>query len=143
MASASRRRERDRDGDVQEAQGVREGSAGGMLESHRESPVGVKWVDMNKGDKEKPEYSCCLVAKEMKNDKRDDFLWRPCRWKRRKYCFRCSRACLSQGLFHTKAGRSVHVDLLKENHQEEARGRLKKAMHGARGAAQNWELEYT
>ncbi len=26
-------------------------------------PVGVKWVDTNKGDKEKPEYRCRLVAK--------------------------------------------------------------------------------
>ena len=35
-------------------------------------PVGVKWVDANKGDKEKPEYRCRLVAKEIKKDKRED-----------------------------------------------------------------------
>ncbi len=35
-------------------------------------PVGVKWVDTNKGDTKKPEYRCKLVAKEIKKDKRED-----------------------------------------------------------------------
>ncbi len=34
--------------------------------------VGVKWVDANKGDKEKPEYRCRLVAKEIKMGKREE-----------------------------------------------------------------------
>ncbi len=41
-----------------------------------ESPVGVKWVDTNKGDKEKPEYRCRLVAQETKKDKREEFVLR-------------------------------------------------------------------
>ncbi len=32
-------------------------------------PVGVKWVDANKGDEEKPDYRCRLVAKEIKRGK--------------------------------------------------------------------------
>ncbi len=36
------------------------------------APVGVKWVDANKDDKEKLEYRCRLVAKEIKKDKRVD-----------------------------------------------------------------------
>ncbi len=35
------------------------------------------------------------------------------------------------------------MDLPKEHYQEEARGEVKKAMYGARDAAQNRELEYT
>ena len=35
-------------------------------------PVGEKWVDANKVDKEKPEYRYRLVAKETKKDKRED-----------------------------------------------------------------------
>ncbi len=31
--------------------------------------VGVKWVDAKKGDKEKPEYRCRLLAKQIKKDK--------------------------------------------------------------------------
>ncbi len=54
--------ERAGDGDVQEARGVREGY---------KAPVEVKWVDTNKGDKEKPEHRCRLVAKEIKKDMRE------------------------------------------------------------------------
>ncbi len=36
------------------------------------APVGAKGVDTNNGDKEKPEYRCRLVAKEIKIDKRED-----------------------------------------------------------------------
>ncbi len=32
----------------------------------------MKWVDANKGDKERPEYRCRLVAKEVKRDRRED-----------------------------------------------------------------------
>ncbi len=35
------------------------------------APEGVKLVDTNKGDKENPEYTCRLVAEEIKKDKRE------------------------------------------------------------------------
>ena len=35
-------------------------------------PVQVKWVDINKGDAQNPEYRSRLVAKEIKRDSRDD-----------------------------------------------------------------------
>ncbi len=38
------------------------------------APVGVKWVEVNKGDKENIEYRCRLVAKEIKKDRREDFV---------------------------------------------------------------------
>ncbi len=60
------------------------------------------------------------------------------RWRRRKCCFHCSRA-----YFHAKARRDVYVELPEQYHQEKMRGKLKKAMCGTRGAAQNWELQYT
>ncbi len=34
-------------------------------------PVGAKSIDANKGDREKPEYRCRLVAKEIKWDERE------------------------------------------------------------------------
>ncbi len=85
--------------------------------------VGVTWVDTNKGDEEKPEYRCRLVAKEIKNDKREDDVVR--------------------AYFHTKARRRAHMGSPKEHHQDVMRGRLKRAMCGTRDAAQNWELEYS
>ena len=36
------------------------------------APIGVRWVDINKGDDQSPEYRSRLVAKEIKRDKRDD-----------------------------------------------------------------------
>ena len=36
------------------------------------APVGVRWVDINKGDVLNPDYRSRLVAKEIKRDKRED-----------------------------------------------------------------------
>ena len=36
------------------------------------APIGVRWVDVNKGDSVNPEYRSRLVAKEIKRDNRDD-----------------------------------------------------------------------
>ena len=35
-------------------------------------PIGVRWVDINKGDEVHPEYRSRLVAQEIKTDKRED-----------------------------------------------------------------------
>ena len=35
-------------------------------------PIGVRWVDINKGDDADPEYRSRLVAQEIKMDKRED-----------------------------------------------------------------------
>ncbi len=50
---------------------------------------------------------------------------------------------VARAYLHAKARRDVHVDLPKEDHQEETRGKLKTAMYGGRDATQTWELELT
>ncbi len=40
-------------------------------------PVGVTWVDVSKGDKEKPDYRCRSVAKEINKVKREDLFVAP------------------------------------------------------------------
>ena len=42
------------------------------MEKTGRNPIGVKWVDVNKGDERRPEYRSRLVAKEVKRDKRED-----------------------------------------------------------------------
>ncbi len=37
-------------------------------------PVGIKWVEAIKCDKEEPKYRCRLVAKTIKKDEREDLL---------------------------------------------------------------------
>ena len=36
------------------------------------APIGVRWVDVNKGDEDNPEYRSRLVAKEIKKERNDD-----------------------------------------------------------------------
>ena len=42
------------------------------MERTGKKPIGVRWVDINKGDHVSPEYRSRLVAKEIKMDKRSD-----------------------------------------------------------------------
>lgn len=42
-------------------------------ENTGKGPIGTKWVDINKGDKEEPDYRSRLVAMEIKKDSRSDF----------------------------------------------------------------------
>ncbi len=114
--------------------------------------VGVKWVDANKGDMEKPEYRCTLVARESDKDKREDLVAATPPLEAKKVlfslCASMPEMCLEfvdavRAYFHAKARRDVYVDLPKEDCQEETRGKLKKAMYGTRGAAQKWEPECT
>ncbi len=114
--------------------------------------MGVKRVDTNKGDEEKPEYRCRLVAKEIKKDKREDFFAAtpPLEAKKMLFSFwasvpgtRLDFGDAVRAYFHTGARRRVYVELSSEDSEEGKRGLLKKAMHGARDVAQNWELEHT
>ena len=36
------------------------------------APIGTRWIDVNKGDDENPDYRSRLVAQEIKRDKRED-----------------------------------------------------------------------
>ena len=43
-----------------------------MQTSHGKSPIGTRWIDINKGDSIKTNYRSRLVAKEFKVDVRPD-----------------------------------------------------------------------
>ncbi len=114
--------------------------------------MGVKWVDANKGDKEKPEYRCRPVAKEIKKDEREDVFAATPPLKAKKALLslfaslpglRLGFVDVARSCLHAKARRMAHVDLPEEDQQDGTNGRLKKAMHGTRDAVQNWDLEYS
>ncbi len=99
--------------------------------------LAVKWVDANRGDEEKPEYRCRLVAKEIKRDKREDlFAATPPLDAKMVLCsllastpeMRLDFINAVRAYFLAKARRDAYVDLLQEDHQEDMRGKLKKAM---------------
>ena len=43
-----------------------------MLENTGQAPIGTRWVDVNKGDDENPDYRSRLVAQELNTQKRED-----------------------------------------------------------------------
>ena len=119
------------------------------------APIGVRWVDINKGDTEQPNYRSRLIAKEYKNDVRPELYAAtpPSECLR----FMISRmasaknlqmmyADVSRAYFYAKAIRPVYVKLPSEDFEEgdENRcGRLVMSMYGTRDAALNWSSEYT
>ena len=91
-----------------------------MLEETGKAPIGVKWVDTNKGDKERPEFRCRLVAKEIKKDKREDLFAAtpPLEAKRVLFSLLASMPEMRldfidvvRAYFQAKARRDVYVDL--------------------------------
>ncbi len=114
------------------------------------APVGVKWVDANRGDKDKPEYGCRLVAKEVKKEKREDLFAATPPLEAKKMLFSLWASvpgmCLDFrdvvcAYFHARARRKNYVGLSKEDFEEGKCGLLKKALYGTRDSAQNWKLE--
>ena len=124
------------------------------------APIGTRWVDVNKGDEQDPEYRSRLVAKDLKTNRRDDLFaatppleakqalfslavtkgigWTGERSKGMKVDFIDVRRAYS----HAKARRDVYVQLPPEDQEEGMCGKLMKSMYGTRDAAQNWEQEY-
>ena len=49
---------------------------------------------------------------------------------------------IRRAYFHSKARRSVYVQLPPEDFEPGMCGRLLKSLYGTRDAAQNWEFEY-
>ena len=45
---------------------------GECYERTGKKPIGVRWVDVNKGDEKNPEYRSRLVAREVNKEKRND-----------------------------------------------------------------------
>ena len=124
-------------------------------------PIGVRWVDINKGDRDNPEYRSRLVAQEIKTDKREDLFaatppleakkmllsWAVTEgigYKRgmEKMGMKLDFIDVRRAYFHARARRRVFVKLPEEDQEEGKCGMLLRAMYGTRDAAQNWEHEY-
>ena len=117
-------------------------------------PIGVRWVDVNKGDDKNPNYRSRLVAQELNKDKRPDLFaaMPPLEAKRLLYSMMMSTdeqegivmdfIDVGRAYLHAKAIRDVYVRLPDEDHEDGMCGKLVKAMYGTRDAAQCWEREY-
>ena len=118
------------------------------------APIRVKWVDINKGDSQNPNYRSRLVAMEFKKDERPEWyaatppseclkiilsLMAGDRKKKMLY------ADVSRAYFYARAARPVYVKLPDEDQgpgDDNMCGKLNVSMYGTRDAALNWALEY-
>ena len=127
------------------------------FEKTGKKPIKVRWVIVNKGDKENPEYRARLVAKEIKMDQRLDLFAATPPLEAKKFLFSLAVTFpprnpskpyklrfidIKRAYFHAKCIRDVYVDLPPQDMQEGMCGKLEKAMYGTRDAAQNWERQY-
>ena len=122
------------------------------------APVGTRWIDVNKGDQDHPDYRSRIVAQEIKRDKNQELFAGTPPLEAKKLLFSMA---VSEGIgfgkgwhckldfidvrrayFHAASRRTVYVRLPPEDHEPGKVGRLKKSMYGTRDAAHNWECEY-
>ena len=115
----------------------------------------MRWIDINKGDTENPNYRSRLVAKEFKTDINPELYAAtpPSECLRMLISRMASQegsemmyADVSRAYFYAKAVRPVYVKLPDEDRGEgdhEMCGRLMMSMYGTRDAATNWAAEYT
>ncbi len=103
--------------------------------------MGVKRVDTNKGDEEKPEYRGRSVAEEIQKDKRDA-AGPPLEAKKSLFSpwasvpgMRLDFEDVVRAYFRARARRRVYVELSNEDFEEGNCWLLKKAAYGARDSA--------
>ena len=123
--------------------------------------IGVKWVDLNKGDDSRPNYRSRLVAKELRaftpftpqeelhaatppTASQNLLLSMLCtrlsrRGKRFKLCFLDVR----RAFFYADATEEVFVELPEEEKEpgKDLVGLLEKSMYGTRSASRNWQRQ--
>ena len=111
-------------------------------------PIGVRWVDVNKGDKDNPEYRSRLVAKEIKRDKRGDLFAAtpPLEAKKMLFSLAVTKGYgyidnkrtgmkidfidVRRAYYHAKALREVYVALPLGDEEEGMCGLLTKSLQG-------------
>jgi hypothetical protein len=123
-------------------------------------PIGVKWIDINKGDDVNPELRSRLVAQEIKRKGSGDTIFAatpPLEAKKALFSFAVTEDIgwgkdwqyklefidVKRAYFYAEAKRNVYVKLPDEDFAPGMCGKLLKSMYGTRDAAFNWEEEYS
>ena len=114
-------------------------------------PISVRWIDINKGDEDHPNYRSRLVAREINTHKREDlFAATPPLEALKTILSMCATSNkgevvmvndISRAFFHARTKRDVYVQLADEDklpHEQGMCGKFQFSMYGTRDAAQNW-----
>ena len=124
--------------------------------------ISTRWLDINKGDLEHPDYRARLVGREIKRDKRDDlFAATPPLESLRMVMSICAshqhglaRADryrimahdVKRAYFYAPVTRPIFITIPDEDREdgdEEYVGQLNLSLYGTRDAAMNWSRTYT
>ena len=117
-------------------------------------PIGVRWVDIDKGDRTRPKYRSRLVAKQYRQQKDDDlYAATPPIEALRIVVSSATTGSrekvlmvndVSRAYFYAPCDEDIYVDLCEEDRdigEEHMCGKLVKAMYGTRTAARMWQRE--
>ena len=118
-------------------------------------PIGVRWRDINNGDRYNVNVRSRLVAKEFNNKKCDDLFAGapPVGAVRAKISMAASgttpktlmTVVVSRAYMYAKSRSEMYVEMCPEAYEEDGDEklcwRLEKAMYGTRSAAQDWQHE--
>ena len=120
------------------------------------SPLAARWIDINKGDVDHPNYRSRLVAREINTSKKDDLFAATPPLGALKIVLSMTSSGnkgeivmvndISRALFHAPTKRKVYVQLPVEDRkegEEQMCGRLNFLMYGTKDAATNWFEEYS
>ena len=123
------------------------------------APIGTRWVDVNKGDSDNPDYRSRLVAKEINRGANPELFAATPPIESLKLLISMAASKQKQGkdlklmfndvsraYFYAKSRRKIFVQLPDEDKEPEDEGmcgELLLSMYGTRDAAQNWEAEYS
>ena len=118
-------------------------------------PIPTRWVDVNKGDNDRPDYRSRLVAKEYRSDSRPELyaatpplealraILSQAATLRRGGEPRCIMVNdIKRAYFYARARRPVFIIIPEEDREEGDEnmvGELNLSMYGTRDAAQNWQ----
>ena len=128
--------------------------------AHGRKVITTRWLDVNKGDTQRPNYRARLVGRELKlKDKRLDlFAATPPLESLRLLCSICAShqnrpspyrmlsIDVKRAYFYAEAKREVFIEIPLEDWEpgdEHKVARLNLSLYGTRDAAQNWSEEFT
>ena len=118
-------------------------------------PLGVRWIDLNKGDEESPEYRCRLVCQEVRISVMQKWFAATPPLECLKYFASKQRTGgrsrwavmifidVVRAHWRAKATRPLFINLPPEDAEEGKCGKLNFSMYSTKDAAYNWELEFT
>ena len=119
-------------------------------------PIIVRWIDINKGDVQSPNYRSRIVAREINTYKRNDLFAATPPLEALKMIISMTATSnqgeiimindIGRAFFHARVTRDVYVQLPDEDKgsgEEGLCGKLRFSMYGTRDAVQNWHNDYS